>query len=126
MKHALILVSALLLSPLVVSADVRVETVMVSMRDGVHLATDINNFTRMQQLGKDPATRKQQRLILGPWDHGTIGKSRVGDLDFGSEAEWDSTAATLDWFDRTLKETADSEVSPSQQQGRCLSFFYLE
>ena len=72
----------------------------------------VNNFSRMQQLAKDQATRKQQRLILGPWDHGTIGKSRVGDLDFGAEAQWDATAATLDWFDRTLKETAGSEATP--------------
>ena len=46
----------------------------------------VNNFTRMQQLAKDPATRKQQRLILGPWDHGTIGKS-------GALA-----ISTLDWI----------------------------
>jgi uncharacterized protein len=71
----------------------------------------VNNFSRMQQLAKDPATRKQQRLILGPWDHGTIGKSRVGDLDFGSEAQWDATAATLEWFDRTLKEVLDGAAA---------------
>ena len=41
MKHTLTLLTALLLSPLVASADVRVDTVMVSMRDGVNLATDI-------------------------------------------------------------------------------------
>ena len=72
----------------------------------------VNNFTRMQQLAKDPATRKQQRLILGPWDHGTIGKSRVGDLDFGSEAQWDATAATLDWFDHTLKAIPNKDATP--------------
>ena len=66
----------------------------------------------MQQLAKDPATRKQQRLILGPWDHGTIGKSRVGDLDFGSEAQWDATAATLDWFDHTLKAIPNKDATP--------------
>ncbi|MCB1567957.1 MAG: CocE/NonD family hydrolase, partial [Xanthomonadales bacterium] len=71
----------------------------------------VNNFTRMQQLAKDPATRSHQRLILGPWDHGTIGKSLVGEVDFGSEAQWDATAATLDWFDRTLKEGSDGAAT---------------
>src|SRR5262249_21340081 len=40
----------------------------------------VNNFVRMQQHAKDPATRRRQQLILGPWDHGTIGKSKVGEV----------------------------------------------
>lgn len=63
----------------------------------------VNNFVRMQTSSKDEETRKHQQLILGPWDHGTIGKSRVGDLDFGPQAEWDATGATQEWFDRYLK-----------------------
>lgn len=63
----------------------------------------VYNFMRMQQLAHDHATRAQQQLILGPWDHGTIGQAQVGDLNFGPEAKWDATAATLQWFDRTLK-----------------------
>jgi putative CocE/NonD family hydrolase len=61
------------------------------------------SFVQMQRKAIDVATRKQQQLILGPWDHGTIGKSKVGDLDFGPEANWDATGATLEWFDRFLK-----------------------
>jgi uncharacterized protein len=72
----------------------------------------VNNFTRMQQLAKDPVTRKRQQLILGPWDHGTIGKSAVGELNFGAEAEWDAAAATLEWFDRTLNENVAPAVAP--------------
>ncbi|MFO1066388.1 MAG: CocE/NonD family hydrolase [Pirellulales bacterium] len=69
----------------------------------------VNNFVRMQTLAHDEATRAQQQLILGPWDHGTIGASKVGELDFGPEAQWDSFASTLQWFDRHLKrETAES------------------
>jgi putative CocE/NonD family hydrolase len=72
----------------------------------------VNNFTRMQQLASDETTRKQQRLILGPWDHGSIGKSKVGELDFGPDAQWDSTAATLEWFDRTLKKDPHTPAAP--------------
>lgn len=67
------------------------------------------SFVQMQRHAIDEATRKQQQLILGPWDHGTIGKSKVGDLDFGPEANWDATGATLEWFDRFLKR--DSKVT---------------
>ena len=63
----------------------------------------VNNFVRMQRHAIDPETRTQQQLILGPWDHGTIGKSKVGDLDFGPHAQWDAAGATLQWFDRHLK-----------------------
>ncbi len=63
----------------------------------------VGNFVRMQQSAIDVATRKHQQLIVGPWDHGTIGKAKVGDLDFGPAAELDATSATLEWFDRFLK-----------------------
>ena len=63
----------------------------------------VGNFVRMQQVATDIETRKHQQLIVGPWDHGTIGKAKVGDLDFGPNAELDATGATLEWFDRYLK-----------------------
>jgi putative CocE/NonD family hydrolase len=72
----------------------------------------VNNFVRMQTLAKDEATRGQQQLILGPWDHGTIGRSQVGALDFGPSAQWDSTGATLEWFDRTLKQDPLAVANP--------------
>ncbi|HND52170.1 MAG TPA: CocE/NonD family hydrolase, partial [Pirellulaceae bacterium] len=72
----------------------------------------VNSFVRMQRSAKDEATRQQQQLILGPWDHGTIGKAKVGDLDFGPNAEWDATGATLEWFDRQLKPGAQRPLKP--------------
>ncbi len=64
----------------------------------------VGNFVLMQERARDPAIRKQQQLILGPWDHGTIGKSRIGDLDFGPNAALDVAGANLEWFDRFLKQ----------------------
>jgi len=43
---------------------------------------EVGNFQRMK-------SGRSQQLILGPWDHGTIGKSKVGDVDFGTEAQID-------------------------------------
>ncbi|QDT44787.1 Cocaine esterase [Gimesia alba] len=62
----------------------------------------VNNFTRMQQLARDPETRRQQQLILGPWDHGSIGRSKVGDVDFGENAVIDAAGENLKWFERRL------------------------
>ena len=64
----------------------------------------VDNFCVMQKQAVNPETRKQQRLILGPWDHGTIGKSKVADVDFGPDAAVDTFALQQDWFDRFLKQ----------------------
>jgi uncharacterized protein len=72
----------------------------------------VDNFVLMRQHAKDPATRAGQQLILGPWDHGTIGRSQVGELDFGPHAQWDATGSTLQWFDRTLKRDPKTVNTP--------------
>ena len=51
----------------------------------------VENFLRLPRLGK-------KQLILGPWDHATIGKRAVGGVDFGPEAELDVTRENLDWL----------------------------
>jgi putative CocE/NonD family hydrolase len=72
----------------------------------------VDNFVLMQKQARDPATRRQQRLVLGPWDHGTIGKSKVAEVDFGAEAALDVAAIQHDWFDRYLKQDAVAQAKP--------------
>lgn len=57
---------------------------------------EVGNFQRMK-------SRRSQQLILGPWDHGTIGKSKVGDVDFGTDAQIDLAGENLTWFNRFLQ-----------------------
>ena len=64
----------------------------------------VGNFMIMQKQAHDPKTRQQQRLILGPWDHGSVGKTKTGEVEFGPEASVDTFALQLDWFDRHLKQ----------------------
>lgn len=64
----------------------------------------VDNFTLMQKQARDAKTRQQQRLILGPWDHGSVGKTKVAEVEFGPEAAVDTFALQLDWFDRHLKQ----------------------
>lgn len=77
----------------------------------------VDNFQIMQQRARDPETRRRQRLVLGPWDHGTIGKSQVAEVDFGPAAALDVGAIQVDWFDRHLKQdpAAQTRTFPAVQ-----------
>jgi putative CocE/NonD family hydrolase len=72
----------------------------------------VDNFVLMQKQARDPKTRSQQRLILGPWDHGTVGKTKVAEVDFGPTAAMDTHALQLDWFDRHLKQDPAALAKP--------------
>ena len=60
------------------------------------------NFDGMQKSGRTEATRRGQRILIGPWTH-ALGSSTVGQLDFGSQADTDLQAEELRWFDYWLK-----------------------
>ncbi|MBX7207235.1 MAG: CocE/NonD family hydrolase [Verrucomicrobiaceae bacterium] len=72
----------------------------------------VDNFIAMQKQARDAKTRQQQRLILGPWDHGSVGKTKTAEVEFGPEAAVDTFALQLDWFDRHLKQDAVSLSKP--------------
>ena len=72
----------------------------------------VNNFVRMRTQARDPATRQRQQLVLGPWDHGTIGRSTVAEVDFGPNAVFDAAGANLEWFDRFLKRDPEARKKP--------------
>ena len=69
-----------------------------------------NYFATMTAQNQSP-----QRLIMGPWAHGSMrgrGTTWVGDVDFGPEASWGDAVYNqerLRWFDRWLKDV-DSGV----------------
>jgi len=52
--------------------------------------------------------RKESRTIVGPWSHTGRGKSLVGKIDFGPEANLDMFALELQWFDYWLKGKGDA------------------
>ena len=62
----------------------------------------INNYLRMTAPEIDPEIRSKQKLLIGPWVH-SMGRRKVGELDFGEEAVFDSTPFRLRWFDNQLK-----------------------
>ena len=72
----------------------------------------VDNFMIMQKQARDPKIRQQQRLILGPWDHGSVGKTKVAEVEFGPDAAVDTFALQVDWFDRHLKQDAAAQAKP--------------
>jgi uncharacterized protein len=60
----------------------------------------VDNFLRLP-------SRSNKQLILGPWDHSTVGKQVLAGVDFGPEAKLDVAGENLQWFDRFLKPTKD-------------------
>ncbi len=66
---------------------------------------DIKNFVEMTGPSIPPAVRAKQRIIVGPWGHGTWGGTKLGDMDFGKDSTLNTQELMLRWFDATLKGT---------------------
>lgn len=64
---------------------------------------NLNNFVEMTKPSIPASVRAKQKMIIGPWGHGTWGGSRLGALDFGKDAVLNTQELTLRWFDATLK-----------------------
>jgi putative CocE/NonD family hydrolase len=75
--------------------------------DGYGQPGAISNFLGMRKNGKTKAARLGQKLMIGPWTHLAVYyaklASRVGDMDFGPEAEMDLNALVIRWCDHWLK-----------------------
>jgi uncharacterized protein len=63
-----------------------------------------SNFVGMRKGAKSERSRKGQWLLMGPWTHFFNTASRIGDLDFGSQALIDLDSVCLRWFDHYLKQ----------------------
>jgi len=57
----------------------------------------------MQQEARTEEARTGSKLIVGPWNHGGLGKRRQGATDFGPAAEIDLELVMIRWFDHWLK-----------------------
>ena len=77
----------------------------------------IKQFTGMVENGRTDRARSNQRLIVGPWTHtNTDLVRRVGEVDFGVEAERDFYDLADRWFGTWLKNERNevSEWPPVQ------------
>lgn len=69
----------------------------------------ISNYLKMNAPEILPEIRKKQKLMIGPWIH-SMGKRKVGELDFGESADLDDTKLMLRWFDSQLKGIDDGII----------------
>jgi putative CocE/NonD family hydrolase len=75
-------------------------------------ATD--GFNLMRKEGGSKEAREETRLLLGPWNHGSISvrKMDLGIQSNGPSAGMDYDAYLLDWFDRQLKAKKEEIIPP--------------
>ena len=67
-----------------------------------HCVGTLGHLSGMQQNARTEIARSQTKAIIGPWRHGTFGR-KLGEIDFGPQAELDQTDVAIRWFDRWLK-----------------------
>lgn len=60
-------------------------------------------FNGMRERGYSEKARKNQKIYVVPWTHHIPEGSKLGDLDFGSQAYVDLNQEDLRWFDYWLK-----------------------
>ncbi len=81
--------------------QVKVPTLNITGWYDTTLQFTINNFMAMQRYGPRELADKHQ-LVIGPWVH-SVGQRRVGDIDFGPDAQVELAILELRWFDHWLK-----------------------
>ena len=52
----------------------------------------------MQQHARTDVARDQTKLIITPGNHGGTGKRKLGEIDYGPQAEFDKNDIMLRWF----------------------------
>ncbi len=69
-----------------------------------HCGGTMAHLALMQKNARTEIGRTQTKLIVGPWNHGGIGQRKIGDIDFGPQADLDIHHIIVRWFDRWLKD----------------------
>lgn len=77
----------------------------------IFLEGTLRNFAGLAANARSKETRRNQKLIIGPWTHGPSVHDpafarQVGAMDFGPEATLDFNAEMLRWYDHWLNGTA--------------------
>jgi putative CocE/NonD family hydrolase len=61
------------------------------------------NYVGMKEKSPTEKSRKNQKLIIGPWPHHVNSSRTLGGMDFGEAALINLQKTKLDWFDHWLK-----------------------
>ncbi|NOZ22269.1 MAG: CocE/NonD family hydrolase [Planctomycetes bacterium] len=69
----------------------------------------MDHHVNMRKNGGSKLARDQQKIVVGPWNHTGIGQRKIGEIDFGPDAQLDKEGVQIQWFDHWLKDI-DNEV----------------
>ncbi|MBL8137591.1 MAG: CocE/NonD family hydrolase [Acidobacteria bacterium] len=75
------------------------------------------NFSGLRANAGTERARRNQRLIVGPWTHArpTAATTKIGDVDFGPEAGFDSEALIVRWFRHWMPSEGQSLFKPASE-----------
>ncbi len=68
-----------------------------------HCNGTMGHLQGMQKNARTEVARTQTKLVLGPWNHGGMGQRKLGEVDFGPQAQLDINDLIIRWFDYWLK-----------------------
>jgi putative CocE/NonD family hydrolase len=83
-------------------STVRVPAIHVGGWYDVYTAATLHAFMVMRAAAKSDGERRNLRLIMGPWTHGSLARHQ-GAVDFGPEASLDELETDIQWYDALLK-----------------------
>jgi hypothetical protein len=63
-----------------------------------HCGGTMAHLKLMQENAQTAEARQQTKLVIGPWSHPTIGQRKIGEIDFGPQAQLDIHDLILRWF----------------------------
>jgi putative CocE/NonD family hydrolase len=73
-----------------------------------YAAENVTNFLGLRQNAPTTKLRDSHRMLIGPWSHGILSTSVLGELDFGPKATGENDASNR-WLDTILHGKAPSE-----------------
>jgi len=73
----------------------------------IFLPGTIHSFSAIRERAATPAARAGQRMLIGPWTHGSTG-DQFNDVNFGPAASVDTDAVYLRWFDHVLRHAGNA------------------
>lgn len=65
----------------------------------------LRNYAGLRARAGTDTARRHQRLLVGPWTHArpSLASTKIGDVDFGRDAGFDSQDLMARWFDHWMK-----------------------
>ena len=83
-------------------AEVTVPTLNIGGWYDIFAKATLDLTTGVRTAARSPEARNNQFVIMGPWGHG-VGGRKMGELDFGADAELKIYSRQFDWYEYWLK-----------------------